>query len=649
MAARSDDVDALIHISHAVGGDSELIAGAGGNTSVKDASGRIMWVKASGTTLAGMSRGKGYVEVNLDKALDALRDPALTDMPEAEREERVKTLLATACTKDSPKGRASVETMLHAVLDRYVVHTHPAAVCGLLVTRGGARLLADKNTLVVPYVDPGYPLAVAVAQEVDTWRSRHGGKFPPVILMENHGLITCASNPKTALALTQKVLKKAQALVAKHPARLPKAAPVNQPPVSLMAKLRGALFKSTGCRYLLKFTESERTRRLLAMKSGVQLLATPLVPDQVAYTGLAPLVLNSENEIAAALAKYVARYKVPPKIAVLPGAGYVAIAVNPEDAANKTDIWRDVERLFEISLGFGGARSMGERNAEYIAGWEAEKYRTKLLEKANCGLLQDRVALVTGAASGLGRGIAMGFLKAGAYVTLVDISAERLAETKYEAEGIYGQGRVLTIVASVTDEAAVKKAFAETILAFGGVDILLNAASIAPSYELVDFPADAFRKSLELNLTGYLLCAKEAARLMIEQGIGGSIINLSSKTGLDASRNNSAYNATKAGEIHLARGWALELGRHNIRVNSIAPGNVFKGSLIWNKEYIKACAKKRGIKPEEVIPYYVGLTALKQEIMPDDVANAAVFLASDMASKITGQTIVPDAGQVFVR
>jgi NAD(P)-dependent dehydrogenase (short-subunit alcohol dehydrogenase family)/rhamnose utilization protein RhaD (predicted bifunctional aldolase and dehydrogenase) len=649
MAVRADDIDALLHISHSVGRDPELIAGAGGNTSVKDAAGRVMWVKASGTTLAGMGRGKGYVEVNLDKVLDALRDPALTDMPEVEREERVKTLLAVACTKDSPKGRPSVETMLHAVLDRYVVHTHPAAVCGLLVTEKGARLLADRNTLVVPYIDPGYPLAVIVAQEVDVWRSKHGGKFPPVILMENHGLITCAANPKTALALTQKVLKKAQALVKKRSARLPKAASMNASPVSLMAKLRGALFKASGHRYLLKFTESERTRRLLAIKGGAQLLAMPLVPDQIAYTGIAPLVLSSAKDVDSGLVRFMKRYSVPPKVAVIPNAGYIAIAVNPEDAANKTDIWRDVERLFEISLGFGGPRSMGDRNAEYIAGWEAEKYRIKLLEKTGCGLLQDRVALVTGAASGLGRGIAMGFLKAGAYVTLVDISAERLAETKAEAEALCGPGRVLAIVASVTDEAAVKKAFAETVLAFGGVDILLNAASIAPSYGLMEFPADVFRKSLELNLTGYLLCAKEAARLMIEQGIGGSIINLSSKTGLDASKNNSAYNATKAGEIHLARGWALELGQHNIRVNSLAPGNVFKGSLIWNKEYIKACAKKRGIKPEEVIPYYIGLTALKQEIMPDDVANAAVFLASDMASKITGQTIVPDAGQVFVR
>jgi NAD(P)-dependent dehydrogenase (short-subunit alcohol dehydrogenase family) len=340
----------------------------------------------------------------------------------------------------------------------------------------------------------------------------------------------------------------------------------------------------------------QQTGKRFRLKFGV----SGRLRRSLAAAGEAPLALRSTRRVAEDLLKHIECHKSLPKIVLVPGGGFVAVETGPE-------------------------------------------------EKSPCGLLEGRVAFVTGAASGLGRGIAMGFLRAGAYVAMYDVNEERLREAEAEARKINGPERVLSLVGSVTDEAGLAKAFADTVLAFGGVDVLLNAASIAPSYPLVDFPTDAWRKSLELNLTGYFLAAREAARLMIKQGMGGSIINLSSKTGLDASKNNSAYNATKAGEIHLARGWALELGEHNIRVNAIAPGNVFKGSLIWNKEYLKACAKKRGIKPEEVIPYYIGLTALKQEILPDDVANTAVFLASDMAAKITGQTIVPDAGQVFVR
>jgi len=143
--------------------------------------------------------------------------------------------------------------------------------------------------------------------------------------------------------------------------------------------------------------------------------------------------------------------------------------------------------------------------------------------------------------------------------------------------------------------------------------------------------------------------AKHTARLLISQGTGGSIINLSSKSGLDASNENTPYNATKAGEIHMARGWAKELGQYNIRVNSVCPGNVFEGSKIWNPEYIKTCAKKYGIKPEEVIPYYVSKTMLNKEIKGQDIADAVVFLASEKARMITGQTLVVDAGQVLVR
>ena len=264
-------------------------------------------------------------------------------------------------------------------------------------------------------------------------------------------------------------------------------------------------------------------------------------------------------------------------------------------------------------------------------------------------LLAGKAALVTGAGSGLGRGIAEGLARAGARVALVDIDLQALGETCAAVGRSAGIEACLTVRADVTDETQVAEAFRQAADAFGGLDICVPAAGIAPAFPLIDFPVGPWRKALENNLTGYFLAAREAARVMTRQGRGGSIILVSSKSGLEASKANSAYNATKAGEIHLARGWALELGPAGIRVNAIAPGNVFENSKIWNPEYIEVCAKKRGLKPEEVIPYYVGLTALGVEIQPEDVANVAVWLASDFARTITGQVIVCDAGQVFVR
>jgi sorbitol-6-phosphate 2-dehydrogenase len=263
--------------------------------------------------------------------------------------------------------------------------------------------------------------------------------------------------------------------------------------------------------------------------------------------------------------------------------------------------------------------------------------------------LNSKTAVVTGAGGGLGRSIAIGIAKAGSNVVIADINKQGATQTCELIKNEIPEVSAMAVLCDVTNEADVEKAFATVKKNFDSLDILVNVAGVAPAGALVDMPVDKWRFALEVNLTGYFLMAKHAARLMIEQEAGGSIVSLSSKSGLEASKNNTPYNATKAGELHMARGWAMELGQHNIRVNCVCPGNVFEGSKIWNPEYIQVCAKKYGIKPEEVIPYYVSKTILNKEIKGQDIADAVVFLASDKSRMITGQTIVVDAGQVMVR
>jgi NAD(P)-dependent dehydrogenase (short-subunit alcohol dehydrogenase family) len=282
---------------------------------------------------------------------------------------------------------------------------------------------------------------------------------------------------------------------------------------------------------------------------------------------------------------------------------------------------------------------------DFINKWEAEAFRKNLTDGSVRGELQGRIAVVTGAGSGLGKSIAVGLAKAGAMVALVDIDKKTTEEIARKNQNY----QMIAVKCDVTDESDVKKTFEAILENWGGLDILVNAAGIAPPYGLVDMPADKWRLALDVNLTGYFLMTKAAAKIMIRQGIGGSIINLSSKSGLEPSKNNTAYTTTKAGELAMARGWALELGEYGIRVNCVAAGNVFESSKIWNPKYIKECAKKYGIRPEEVIPYYVNKTALKLEIKGQDVADSIVFLCSDKARTITGQTLVVDSGQVMVR
>jgi NAD(P)-dependent dehydrogenase (short-subunit alcohol dehydrogenase family) len=303
-----------------------------------------------------------------------------------------------------------------------------------------------------------------------------------------------------------------------------------------------------------------------------------------------------------------------------------------------------------VAAALGGPRPLSEEAVETIRNWEVEHYRRSLAAGARAaGPLAGQVAVVSGAGSGIGRGIAMGLAGKGMHVVLADIDLDAARETLRRIQEAGAPGSAMPARVDVTGESSVMDLFNLVTASLGGVDLLVNCAGIGPMYPLLEFPVNAWRKALEINLTGYFLMGREAARVMARQGTGGNIINLSSKTGLHQSKNHSAYNATKAGEIHLARGWALDLADYGIRVNVVCPGNVFKESKIWNEQYIAAIAMKRGIKPEEVIPYYINMTALKKDIEWQDVTEAVAFLASPAASKITGQTLVVDAGQVFVR
>ena len=258
--------------------------------------------------------------------------------------------------------------------------------------------------------------------------------------------------------------------------------------------------------------------------------------------------------------------------------------------------------------------------------------------------LKGRVAVVTGGASGIGRGIALGLAEADANVAVADINLEG-AEKVVAEIAERGLPRAAAVTVDVTTEESADRMVESVLAEFGRVDILINNAGIAPSYPLEQFPKERWDQALAVNLTGYFLCGRAVARALIRQGQGGNIINISSKSGVRGSAENSAYNATKFGVIGLAQGWAMELAQYNIRVNSVLPGNVIRGSGIWNEEYIQGRARKAGIKPEEVQDYYNRQVPLGRQCEPEDVANTVVYLVSDLASYVTGCSHLVDGGQ----
>lgn len=264
--------------------------------------------------------------------------------------------------------------------------------------------------------------------------------------------------------------------------------------------------------------------------------------------------------------------------------------------------------------------------------------------------LAGQVALITGGAGAIGRAISKGLIEAGVRVALVDIADDRLQSYGNELAAEYGLGKVLTLVADVCDSQQVKRAFDITMEEFGRLDILVNNAA-ATQIKAVDLLSDEdIDLIIDTNLKGYVKCAREAVRIMKVSGVGGSLLFISSKNGLAGAANKSLYCATKGGELTLARSLAMELGEFGIRVNSICPDAVLEGSGLWEDDsYRLGTAKRYNISEKEIPDYYKQRCALRTNIKSVDVANAALFLLSDNAAKLTGVILTVDGGVAFVR
>ncbi len=257
-------------------------------------------------------------------------------------------------------------------------------------------------------------------------------------------------------------------------------------------------------------------------------------------------------------------------------------------------------------------------------------------------LLEDRIAIVTGAGQGLGEAIARRLAQEGAHVVLLDINLENAQQVTASIEA-ESDRRALAIQADVTDEEQVVAAVERTVQEFGRLDIMVSNAGILFSGEITDFPADKWRKVIEVNVTGYFLCAKAAARVMQEQK-SGVIIQINSKSGKKGSFKNSAYATSKFAGLGLTQSLALELASHNVRVNAVCPGNLMDSPL-WVNSLYEQFSKRWGLTPEEVRKKYEAQVPLGRGCTYEDVNNVVVFLASDQSSYMTGQAINVTGGQ----
>jgi sorbitol-6-phosphate 2-dehydrogenase len=257
-------------------------------------------------------------------------------------------------------------------------------------------------------------------------------------------------------------------------------------------------------------------------------------------------------------------------------------------------------------------------------------------------VLQDRIAIVTGGAQGLGEALCHRLAREGAHVVIADLNMDGALETAASVSAETDR-RTLAVKVDVTDEAQVSSMVGQTLEEFGRLDLLVSNAGILIAGEIDDFPAEKWRAVIDVNLFGYFLCAKHAARVMKPQG-SGTIIQINSKSGKKGSYKNSAYAASKFAGIGLTQSLAIELAEHNIRVNAVCPGNLLDSPLWVNSLYAQY-AKKWGITEEEVRQKYIDQVPMKRGCTYEDIANVVVFLASDQAGYMTGQAINVTGGQ----
>jgi rhamnulose-1-phosphate aldolase/alcohol dehydrogenase len=663
-------LDLLVYMSRLVGMDSSLVVWGGGNTSMKieepDFRGRqtaLLRVKGSGSDLKSVKRSD-FTGVRLE---DVLPLEARSDMTD---EEMVDYLGHTILEPGSP--RPSIETLLHAFIpSRWVLHSHADAVVALSNTKDGdsaLRAALGSGSVPVRYRRPGFLLSKEVAAAARSAKTES-------IVLDNHGLVTWGDTAREAYERHVEIVSCAEDYASKQrgekrvfgpPARA-QLSPEQRRAAAAQAApaLRGLL--GSRQRVILRYDDSEDVLSFVNAQQAASLSQVgPATPDHLLNTKRLPLFAevrdpsDTDALVAAfsqALADYHERYQTyfernrdaagemlapDPRVALVPGVGMWTCGRDSRAAFISGDIYHHTIAVMQAAQSVGEYTSLAERDAFEAEYWPLELYKLTLQPPER--LLARQVALVTGAAGGIGGAIARRLAEEGAHVVVADVNGQGAESAAAEIVAGAGDGKAIGIALDVTDERQVAAAFDRIRLTFGGLDIVVSNAGIAPSGALGEMQLSDWELSLAVNATGHFLITREALRLLKQQGTGGSLIYIASKNVTAPGAEFGAYSAAKAAEAQLARIAAIEGGAAGIRANIINPDAIFEGSRLFDDELRLRRAAAHGVAPSELEEFYRQRNLLKTRVFAEDVAEAVVFLAGQRSSKTTGAMIPVDGG-----
>ena len=667
------DLDLLVYQSRLIGADPALVIWGGGNTSLKgtraDFRGlqtKVLFIKGSGSDMKS-AQARDFPAVRLEDVLPLFEQPEMSDEAMVDYLER--------CLLDSGSSRPSIETLLHAFLPQAsVVHSHADAILSLTNTLDPQELLRQvygNDVVVVAYRRPGFLLSKEVALAA---LNRPGAKG---VVLLNHGLVTWGSTPRASYDTHIDLVAQAEEYISKRSAgkvvfggaRVPTMEQGERRSVAgaVAPTLRALLSSAGGEHALLRFDDSEDARDFVGSQRVRDLAQVgAATPDHLLNTKQTPLLVEVSDpsyagDLRRALEEGVAGYREAysdwfrrhrhgsvemrdpnPRVVLVPGLGMWVTGRDARALTVVSDIYHHTISIMGGAQGVGEYASLSLQDAYDAEYWPLELYKLTMLTPER--ELGRRVAVVTGAARGIGRAIAHRLAQEGAHVVITDIQAAGIQEAAEEINGELGAGRCIAVPLDVTSPDQVAEAFREAVLAFGGVDILVSNAGIAPTGTLDQLSLADWQRSLDVNATGHLLVAREAIRIMREQGLGGSLVFIATKNVTAPGRGFGAYSAAKAAEVQLARVLAIENGANGIRCNIINPDAVFQDSGLWSQELREERASAHGIAVSDLEDFYRQRNLLQAFVTPGDVAEAALYLASDRSAKTTGCIITVDGG-----
>lgn len=667
--AGATPLDQLVYMSRIMGEDDALVLWGGGNTSTKiddlDLLGRpvrLMLIKGSGSDMK-FSQPKDFPAVRLEEIRASFDRDDLTD------DEMVAYF--TRCMTDPSAPRPSIETLLHGYLEApAVAHSHADAILSLTNTAAGQETVSralGEDVVIVPYRRPGFLLAKEVAVAARR-TDLHG-----VVLM-NHGLITWGATAREAYERHIDLVSRAEEFIESQ--RGPEVVTGSRPrsPLPEASRRQIAARVAPGLRGLLsaegrKILRYDDSREILDFMQSVEceslIQIGPATPDHLLNTKRHPLFIDPadpsdpsavveslRHQLERYQSQYLAyyeRYRTDepllepvPRVVLARGLGMWTVGRDMRACVIPADIYHHTIRVIGGAQAADRYASLSERDAFDAEYWPLELYKLTLAPPER--QLARRIALVTGAARGIGAAIARRLAGEGAHVVVTDVNEAGAAEVASSIVAANGERRAIGLRMDVTDEESVAAAFDLARLTYGGLDVLISNAGAAHVAPIDSLSLAAWEQSLAVNATGHFLVAREAMRLFKEQGLGGSMVFIATKNVTAPGKDFGAYSAAKAAEAQLARVLAIEGGEHGVRANMVNPDAIFEDSGLWSEEVRRDRAAAYGILVGDLEEHYRQRNLLKARVTADDVAEAVFWLASDRSAKTTGAMIPVDGG-----